>query len=193
VDSSSVDNTVDIAKKFADKVAVCGRMGAGHGRNIGAKIADGEYVGFVDADTIVCETWVEGLIEGLKKGIGVMGPFESIEKDSLKIDLFFIWWNFQDWASSLINLSTFPGFNMALRKKEFNILGGFRHITAEDLDIGLRLNKRGRIIYNLKMKVNTSNRRLKEISIINYIWNGLNFVIFGKSWGWEKHRKDFYD
>lgn len=191
VDSTSKDNTVKIAKKIADRVEICERKGAGNGRNVGAKIARGKYIAFVDADTIVSETWVEGVIDGLDKGVGVMGPFETIEKDSLKIELFFKWWDLQDRLSIIIGAPTFPGFSMGVRKKEFEKLGGFRHITAEDLELGLRLGKNGKVVFNEKMRVNTSNRRLKEIPIIPYIWNGLNFVIFGKSWGWEKHRKDF--
>ena len=191
VDSSSKDNTLKIAKKLADKVLVCERLGAGNGRNAGAKIARGKYIAFVDADTLVSKTWVEGIIEGLGKGIGVTGPFETIEKDSLKIELFFKWWNFQDFASTVICVPTFPGFNMAVRKREFEKLEGFRHITAEDLDLGLRMRKIGRVVYNKKMRVETSNRRLKEIPIFPYIWNGANFVLFGKSWSWKKHRKDF--
>ncbi len=193
VDSTSKDNTLKIAKKIADRVEICERKGAGNGRNVGAKCAKGKYVAFVDADTIVSKTWVEGVIEGLDEGVGVLGPFETIEKDSLKIELFFKWWNLQDRLSTFLGAPTFPGFSMGVRKKEFEKLGGFRHITAEDLELGLRLGKKGKVVFNKKMRVKTSNRRLKEIPIIPYIWNGLNFVIFGKSWGWEKHRKDFKD
>jgi len=76
-DSSSSDKTVEIAKRYADKVVVCKKHSAGFGRNFGAKNSSGSLIGFVDADTIVCETWVEGLIESLGKG--VLSNFSRIQ------------------------------------------------------------------------------------------------------------------
>lgn len=192
-DSSSTDNTVEVAKKIADKVVVCERRGAGFGRNFGAKYAKGKYIGFIDADTIAKETWVEGLIEGLDKGVACTGPSETIEKDNKKIDLFFKFWDLQTHTSILLGLSAIPGFNFGVRKKEFWEVGAFtnKNMTTEDFDLSLRLRKVGKITYNSKMGVFTSNRRLKEIPLKQYILNGINYALFKKSWSWEKHRKDF--
>jgi hypothetical protein len=41
------------------------------------------------------------------------------------------------------------------------------------------------------MAVRSSTRRLKEIPAIEYMLNATTFAMTGKSWGWEKHRKDF--
>lgn len=53
VDAMSTDSTLNVAKKYTDKILVVERKGAGHGRNCGAAIAKGEILIFVDADTIV--------------------------------------------------------------------------------------------------------------------------------------------
>ena len=191
VDSSSDDKTVKKAKKVADRVKVCKRISGGHGKNVGAKMARGRYLAFVDADTLVSKTWLEGVIEGLQRGVGVTGPFETIEKDSLKIELFFKWWNLQDRISVLIGLPIFPGFNMAIRKKEFKKLGGFYDMTAEDMDISFRLRKLGKVNFSKKMSVRTSNRRLKEIPILPYMGGGIKYFLFRRGNSWSQHRKDF--
>jgi len=192
-DSTSLDNTVKIAKRYADKVVVCKKFSAGIGRNFGAKHARGKYIGFVDADTIVSATWVEGLIESLEKNVACTGPMESLEKDSLKLRAFFKWWSIQTRLTVLMRFPIFPGFNIGARKKNFEAIGGFetRDITTEDIDLGLRLRKQGRVGFSNKMRVKTSNRRLKEISLPAYIWNGVKFAVHGKSRTWDQHRKDF--
>lgn len=192
-DSSSSDKTVEIAKRYADKVVVCKKHSAGFGRNFGAKNSSSSLIGFVDADTIVCETWVEGLIEGLEKGIGCTGPIEALEKDSLKMRLFFRWWGLQSRISTALRYPIFPGFNIGARKEDFEKIGGFstENITTEDIDLGLKLNTLGRIVFSRKMKVKTSVRRLYDIPLIPYIWNGVKFAVSGKSRTWQEHRKDF--
>ena len=51
VDSHSPDNTRTVAKKSADKVIDLRARGVGKARNAGAKIAEGEFLLFLDADT----------------------------------------------------------------------------------------------------------------------------------------------
>ena len=192
-DSSSKDSTVKIAKRYADKVVVCKKHSAGFGRNFGASKAAGKYLGFVDGDTQVEDTWVEGLIEGLRKGIACTGPVEALEKDSVKMCTFYKWWSFQSRASVAAKYPIFPGFNIGVRKEAFEKVGGFitKNITTEDMELSLKLNKIGKIVFNKKMNVHTSTRKLQEISLPSYVWNGVRFILFGKSRGWEEHRKDF--
>jgi len=192
-DSSSSDTTVEIAKRYADKVVACKKHSAGFGRNFGAGKASGRLLGFVDADTIVESTWVEGLIESLGKGVGCTGPIEALEKTSLKMRLFYRWWSIQTRVSTILGRSIFPGFNIGTRKDAFEKVGGFSiaDITTEDIKLGHDLSKMGKIVFSKKMKVRTSTRRLQEISIPAYIWNGIRFAVSGKSRQWQEHRKDF--
>ena len=194
-DSSSFDNTVGVAKKIADKVVVCQRKGAGFGRNFGAKHAKGEILGFVDADTHVSETWVEGLIEELKKKgrVCCTGPLENIEKESLKINLFYKWWNLQSRASIFLHYPICPGFNFGASKKEFWQAGGFSEMNTlcEDMELSLKLGKLGKVGFNQKMFVKTSARRQMEIPIHKHVFNAINFVFTKKSMSWDEYRKDF--
>ncbi|MFA6064217.1 MAG: glycosyltransferase [archaeon] len=192
-DSSSTDNTVKLAKKLADKVVVCKRQGAGYGRNFGEKFAKGKYLGFVDADTIVEPTWVEGLIEGLNTGVACTGPLENIEKDSLKINAFYKWWNIQSKASVIVKYPIFPGFNFGARKKEFRQAGGFPNINmvCEDMDLSLRLGSIGKVAFSKKMAVRTSARRQKEIPLHKHALSGIRYALTKRSMSWNEYRKDY--
>jgi glycosyltransferase involved in cell wall biosynthesis len=62
VDSNSKDRTVKIARKYADKVIVTKRRGVSVGRNIGARLAKGEILLFVDAYTVLLPNVIRELL-----------------------------------------------------------------------------------------------------------------------------------
>ena len=71
-------------------------------------------------------------------------------------------------------------------------MGGFQEQgTGEDIDLSLRLARTGKIIYNRKMSVSTSTRRMKEQGVVKYALNGFTYFFFRKSVPWDKYRKDF--
>lgn len=52
VDDGSIDNTIKAAKRYADKLLILKRrMGVSYARNVGAKVARGKVIIFLDADT----------------------------------------------------------------------------------------------------------------------------------------------
>jgi glycosyltransferase involved in cell wall biosynthesis len=190
-DSFSSDNTVEIAKELADKVVEHPAKGAGAARNFGVKHSTAEKIAFIDADSVAKKTFVEGALELLDQYIAGTGPIESLEKDSWLVNAFYTWWSFQDWATTKLGFPIFPGFNIAVQKKYFWRSGGFgkRDYTCEDIDLGLKLRRLGRVGYNHKMVVLTSSRRVREGAYIPYILNAWNFVLFHKSRKWAEHRK----
>jgi glycosyltransferase involved in cell wall biosynthesis len=192
-DSSSTDATVEIAKSLADRVVVCKCMSAGYGRNFGAKHAKGDMLAFIDADTIASPTYLEGVKESLSKCIASTGPIRALNEKSLILRAFYRMWSVQSRISTMIRFPLFPGFNFAVRKHHFELVGGFSEgdITCEDLDLSLRLRKYGRLCFNSKMLVYTSTRRLHKTSIISYVWNGVKFVLFRKAQTWDEYRMDF--
>jgi len=194
-DSSSTDNTREIAKKFADKVVKCERIGAGFGRNFGASFAKGEFLAFVDADTLVGERYIEGVMEVLKKSIAATGPMSPLEKDSMSMKLGFWFADSLVQLTILLNCPLIPGFNFAVRKKAFEESGGFfrDNRTLEDFDLSLRLKKFGRFGFNKKMTVHSSTRRVKEQGFKRYVGNAVKFFVFGKPEKWSEYRKDFLE
>ncbi len=192
-DSSSTDNTVEIAKSLADKVVICEKHSAGFGRNFGARHAKNDFFGFVDADTIVSHAWIEGGMEALQKGIAATGPVESIEKDSFRTKMFYSWWSMQSHLSVVIGQPIFPGFNIAVKKNAFWAVDGFseKNFTCEDIDFSLKLKTLGKIVFSEKMLVETSSRRVRETGLVQYVSNAWAHFLFNKSRTWQEHRKDF--
>ncbi|MCX8189927.1 MAG: glycosyltransferase [Candidatus Diapherotrites archaeon] len=192
-DSSSSDSTVEIAKSLADKVVVCERISAGYGRNFGAKHAKGSKLAFVDADTIVSPSYIEGVKEALDKGIAATGPMRAYKTDKLKHRIFYRAWSGLTRFTVMIQYPLVPGFSMAVKKSVFDDVDGFRKdkVTTEDYEFCMRIKKHGSFVFSNKMLVHTSARRFEEIGYLPYIANGINFLLFKKSWTWEKHRKDY--
>jgi glycosyltransferase involved in cell wall biosynthesis len=188
-DSSSHDNTVKVAKRLADKVIVCKRQSAGFGRNFGVKQAKGKYLGFVDA---VSNNWVEGLIESLEKGVAATGPIEELEKESLKIKLFFDLWDLQTRASIIFGKPLIPGANFAITRKLFDKLGGFPdgNIICEDIMLSRELPKHGKVIFSEKMIVKTSSRR-KDLTLSKHVLSRVKFFVTNKAMSWDDYRKDY--
>ena len=192
-DSSSDDDTVKLAKKAgADRVVTCKRHSAGFGRNFGAKHAKGELLGFVDGDSVAGKEFVEGVILALrdKNGIAATGPIRSSDG---KYKFFLCWWSLQDHLSIPLHKPIFPGFNFAARKKDFLAVGGMseKDIVCEDIEVAWKLQKRGKIVWEPKMLVLTSTRRIQEKGIWCNVKNAWNFALKGKTESWKEHRKDF--
>ena len=65
------------------------------------------------------------------------------------------------------------GPNMAFKKKEFLKIGGFKDISIlDDFEIYTRFKKIGSCLYNSKLIVNTSARRMNKQGVIklHYLW-----------------------
>ena len=72
VDDGSTDNCSELCEKYKildARVRVIHKSngGAADARNMGLQIADGEYIGFVDADDYIAKDMYECLYETLKK------------------------------------------------------------------------------------------------------------------------------
>ncbi|WP_165372918.1 glycosyltransferase family 2 protein [Pengzhenrongella frigida] len=85
VDNGSGDETVAIARSFADRlplltVTSCARPGANAARNVGASVAAGQFLLYCDADDVVAPGWVAAMVDALAT-YDVVGGL--IDNDSL--------------------------------------------------------------------------------------------------------------
>lgn len=186
-DGNSEDKTREIAKKYTKKVIVEKIRNAAAERQAGAKIAEGEILLFVDADSNVDENWIQEMINSFKnKNVvsagGWVGP---LEKDFL-INFTSKFWSLAVYFSLLVRLPLIVGSNMAIRRDIFNKIGGFEinKISGEDTSLIRSASKYGKYKYNSKAKVYVSIRRIKKMGRKKYLFfhikNHFNTYFFNK-------------
>jgi len=161
-DGNSSDKTVEIARKYADKVVVSKKKGIWYGRNFGAKFAKGKYLVFIDADTMIKKDYLKTVHNYLETGIaGITAGFELSGRGArIKFleHLANIYWAM---ASVALNC-TLNGINLGVPKDIFDKAGGFKNCTLEDMQINRDLKKFGKLIFLRKKLAITSTRRLDE-------------------------------
>ena len=82
VDAQSSDNTVEIAKKYANKVIISKKKSPSIQRNLGAKAANGNILAFIDADTVASKYWLKSITETFQdqNTVCMTGPLFALEK-----------------------------------------------------------------------------------------------------------------
>jgi GT2 family glycosyltransferase len=192
VDGGSTDGTVEIAKKFADKVIVSHRP-VGAARNAGARIAKGNIYAFIDADTIASKEWLEAIEKSLseqKGAVGVLGPTLPYDGDILDQISYKIATCWMQKFSLILGFPHVAGFNCAYKKDPFWRVGGFdeKRTLSEDIMLSFKIKKFGRIIFNDKMKAYTSTRRVKSLGYFYlttfYLINWIDFILFKKTFNY---------
>jgi glycosyltransferase involved in cell wall biosynthesis len=186
-DGMSRDDTVKIAKKYANKVIPVRQKGIAEGRNAGAKVAKGDILFFIDADTILLFNGLTELIKPFKKKdvVGVTCPIIPI---SPKAKDFVIYWYLNLFLKRSVKTkkARIPGICCIYRRSTFETVGGFAEKldTFEDFALSEKISKLGKIIFVDKTLVLTSHRRIQKWgefkSIRKYLTAYVNYVIRGK-------------
>lgn len=173
-DGKSSDKTVDIAKKYADKITVYSgltRQNIAMGRNAGAALAEGQYVVFLDADVTIPDPnsfFAKALsyfeadpkLTGLTANFLVMPQFENI---SDRLNHRFIN-NFQRFANNVMGYGMSVGEFQMVPTKIFNQSGGYdeRIVVGEDQEFFRRLSKIGHTRLAKDLTVYHTGRRIHK-------------------------------
>ncbi len=185
VDGGSKDKTVQIAKQYAHKVVVKKLPTIGAARNYGAKLAGGEVILFVDADTIPHMEFFEKIRIICSRDHGVVGAGCLIMPRGLNFfeSLFFYFLNFIIYTSVKLRKPVIAGSCVAYRRKAFLKSGGFNEEMAasEDQDFCLKIAKQGDVVFFPRIVAYTSSRRLREFGFLGLLWDWtkttVNFVL----------------
>jgi cellulose synthase/poly-beta-1,6-N-acetylglucosamine synthase-like glycosyltransferase len=171
VDSHSPDNTRDVAGNCADKVVDMFVRGVGRARNAGARIADGEILLFLDADTYLERNFVAEIYRAFSdpRVVCVSGILKNLEKleplDKLFAVSHYGFTNKLAELSARLGLPLFPSVCCSARKSVFLKVGGFREdiACAEDITFSREMGRVGKCMVSNKATAYTSVRRISKL------------------------------
>ena len=177
VDNKSTDNTRSlVAKNFPQvKIVIEGKQSPAAARNAGAKVATGEYLAFIDGDCRLPDFWFERAKDFLSANRNMTlltGPYKFYDDRSFYFEiLYFFATTLFPSIIELIFRKIFRvagvsfGGNFLVPQSAFEALGGFNQnldFYGEDVDLGNRLAKLGRVFFSPRIWVYSSARRLKR-------------------------------
>lgn len=197
-DGGSKDQTVEIAKRYTDKVVenhTGERQTIGQGRNAGAAAAAGDFVIFLDADVYIPN--INGFVRRAAmrfkndpKLVGLSGwvrVFPELETFAdifgyviLSDCMFYI-------SNNILHVGSTCGEFQMVKTEIFKKVEGFReHFTvAEDKDLFNRIAKLGHTRTDPKLLIYHTGRRPRAIGwpklLWEWAWNFFHYAAFDKS------------
>ncbi|MCN4143915.1 MAG: glycosyltransferase [Thiohalomonas sp.] len=188
VDNNSKDNTGEIAAAMGAKVIFEPKNQISRARNAGAEQATGDYLVFVDADTLLEGDILDKVSDNLSSG-EVIGGGAWVEPDS-KGPAFFIFKYGVNYLLALKNITVGPF--LYCDHNAFLHIGGFDEdlYAGEEFALAKRLKKGGEKInkswkiikYDKAHRIITSSRRCGPFGVIGMAFQNIHLL-------WNMKRK----
>jgi len=176
VDGGSRDQSVEIARKYSDKVYIVPPGRAGQ-MNFGARQADGDILLFLHADSVPDEGGIQKAIASFSDPTVVGGAFQlqfNTQRFALRLIARF--------ANIRTRMTRVPYGDQGLfiLKRTFESLGGFPEVPImEDVLMAIKMKQSGKIRL-LREKIVTSARRWEKEGLFRTtIQNRLLMIGFG--------------
>ena len=151
VDNNSTDGSIEFVTKNYPKIIVIkldSNKGFAEPNNVGAKIAKGEHLLFLNNDTVTTSNFISEMVKVLQKDDQVaicqsllLRPNGDVDSSGDFIDKIGIVYNSKTKIDQIKEVSSARGACMMIRKKIFDKLGGFDEkffFSFEDVDLGWR-------------------------------------------------------
>ncbi|MBI4096216.1 MAG: glycosyltransferase family 2 protein [Candidatus Levybacteria bacterium] len=166
VDNNSTDKTARIAKEFGARVILEKKQGYVFALQKGMEQAKGDIIAVIDADTKVSSNWLK-IIEKVFEDPNVVAITGRVRLDTksdfINISTGALYTIFLH-VSSFIDKPNLTGFNFAVRRDAFLKVGGLDTMfeMSPDIDLGIRLNRVGKVKVVNDLSVRTSARRWED-------------------------------
>lgn len=165
VDGHSKDRTVEIARKYSDRIFFDSGRGAGNARNIASKKARGEILAFTDADTTVCKNWLSIIDRDFKKNknlVGLSGPLLPLERNKQYTAAAKFYSNAVAMMCRFVPY--FSGSNSAYSRAAFMMARGFREdlYMLDDVELSMKMGRWGTMEFDKELYARTSMRRFRQ-------------------------------
>ena len=206
-DGKSSDKTIVLSRDYTNKITVYDkeiRQTISGARNLGASLAEGEYLLFLDADVKLKNQilFLTTLINSFEKDKSLVGATTRIKispENATLIDkiMSFLFIDFPHYFhNNITRTGSTSGEIMFVRKTSFDIIGGFNEslVSCEDLDLFERLAKIGKTTFFWNLTVYHSGRRFHKIGWFKLVSTWIINVFYYKHYGrtksiiWEEIR-----
>lgn len=183
VDNASQDKTAEIVKSFAPRLPVKvvheNRRGRGQARATGFATAKGEIILSTDSDVIVPPDWIEKMSAPFVDQEVAGAASMLITYDLSAFDNRFYWvsdWVYMHAYRLLFGNHTVVGCSFGVRKSVYESVGGFSTalLAQEDVELGWKLRKAGKIVMVPDICPKISGRRFRRgvvVGFMEYAWS----------------------
>ncbi len=169
VDGASDDATAEIARDRGATVIEGDGEGIGRGRDRGAQAAGGEWLAFVDADTVVTPDYLETMLSFVGDR-DLVAASSRCRMDGLRSAPMQAMINR---AFPRLRRPILPGFNFFVRRSVYDASGGFPNVPNEDTAFSRRLAREYETGYCPAVLVETSARRIRESGLTGTLYHYL--------------------
>jgi glycosyltransferase involved in cell wall biosynthesis len=176
VDDASTDRTAEIARSHNATVVTVNLRKISAVRNAGTRVARGEVLIFVDADTLVSAKTLAAVVTRLRQG-AVGGGARVRLDDGVPL-----------WGRLLTSLVVTVYFEMRLaggcflfaRREAFDAVGGFdeTYFASEEVHLSRALHRLGRFVI-VRPPVTTSGRKFRLYSAWAFLSQSLRILARG--------------
>jgi glycosyltransferase involved in cell wall biosynthesis len=203
-DGGSKDKTIDIAKKYADKICynADGKIqNIAIGRNIGASQAEGEILIFLNGDVMIKDPvkffyFVENVFARSRYAAMTCPVKVPPEQELLSDKLFHGFYNTYFNFLNIVGMGMGRGECQVIKRYMFEVIGGNNENLAagEDFDLFRKIRRRGKVLFAKGLVIYESPRRYRKLGYFNvtFSWlkNSVSVVIKNKSISkeWEQIR-----
>ena len=176
VDDASTDATPEIASRVGAKVIPINRRQIAAARNAGGRVAQGEYLFFIDADTRIDRAHVSGGIAALEGGYA--GGSARVAMDGFVP----IWGRMllRGFASVYFGLNLGAGAFLFTTRRNFDSTGGFdeQYFAGEEVYFSIALKKLGGFKV-LREPVVTSGRKMRMYPAKHFLPKFFGVIVRG--------------
>jgi len=188
-DDGSTDRTAMVARDAGAKLVSINRRQIAAARNAGARVATGDVLFFVDADTRINHQHVTGAIGALRDGysgggsrVNIGGEIPTWSRIGLKV-----------FCAFYFGLKLGAGAFLFTTKQNFDTVGGFDEslFIGEEVYFSLALHKLGRFRI-LAEPVITSGRKLRMYSAREILTHSFRVLLRGPSVARSRNRLEIW-
>lgn len=167
VDGNSEDRTPEIAREFGVRLVSGPGSAIGQGRHLGARAADGEWLAFVDADTLVVPDYIDAMLEYVREE-GLSAASSRCRMRGGRATLMQAVINH---VFPRLERPILPGFNFFVERGAYEDAGGFPDVPNEDTAFSRQLARSEPTGYVPDVLVETSPRRISESGLTGTLWH----------------------